>query len=91
MTTKDYIYLGMIVLTALAFYCNGFYAGVYRCKKMYDELLDDTDARADREKPSADGENNSSISDSSFVTAAPERHTSLPLFKREIKGNFGQN
>ena len=39
MTTKDYIYLGMIVLTALAFYCNGFYAGVYRCKKMYRWLL----------------------------------------------------
>jgi len=32
MTTKDYVYLGLILLTALAFYCNGFYAGVYRCK-----------------------------------------------------------
>ena len=43
MTTKDYVYLGLILLTALAFYCNGFYAGVYRCKRMYDTLLDDSE------------------------------------------------
>src|SRR4026207_1557463 len=46
MTTKDYIYLGLILLTAMAFYCNGFYAGVYRCKRMYDTLLDDADVTA---------------------------------------------
>jgi len=36
MTTKDYVYLAVIVIVALAFYCNGFYAGVYRCKRMYE-------------------------------------------------------
>ena len=39
MTTKDYVDLGLILLTALAFYCNGFYAGVYRCKRIYDKLI----------------------------------------------------
>ena len=91
MTTKDYIYIGMIVLTALAFYCNGFYAGVYRCKRMYDELLDDTEAQANEENPSAPAENFSSASDSSLVMVAHPRDSSLPLFKREIKGDFGQN
>ena len=91
MTTKDYIYIGMIVLTALAFYCNGFYAGVYRCKRMYDELLDDTESRANEENPSAEPENFSAVSAESIVMATTHRHSSLPLFKREIKGDFGQN
>lgn len=91
MTTKDYIYIGMIVLTALAFYCNGFYAGVYRCKRMYDELLDDTESRANEENPSAEPENFSAASEDSIAISANHRHSSLPLFKREIKGDFGQN
>jgi hypothetical protein len=43
MTTKDYVYLGLILLTALAFYCNGFYAGVCRSKKVYETLLNDAE------------------------------------------------
>ena len=91
MTTKDYIYIGMIVLTALAFYCNGFYAGVYRCKRMYDELLSDTESQGNEENVSSSAENFSAASDSSLVFAAHHRDSSLPLFKREIKGDFGQN
>lgn len=91
MTTKDYIYIGMIVLTALAFYCNGFYAGVYRCKRMYDELLDDTESHTNEENASAPSANFSSASNSPLVMAAHRRDSSLPLFKREINGDFGQN
>lgn len=91
MTTKDYIYIGMIVLTALAFYCNGFYAGVYRCKRMYDELLDDTESQKHEENPSAPSENISAAPDSQLTVVSRHRHSSLPLFKREINGDFGQN
>lgn len=91
MTTKDYIYIGMIVLTALAFYCNGFYAGVYRCKRMYDELLDDTQSHSNEENASAPGANFSTSPDSPLVMVAHRRDSSVPLFKREIKGDFGQN
>lgn len=91
MTTKDYIYIGMIVLTALAFYCNGFYAGVYRCKRMYDELLDDTESEVNEENHSTPAVNFSAASDSPLVLASHSRHSSPPLFKREIKGDFGQN
>jgi hypothetical protein len=91
MTTKDYIYIGMIVLTALAFYCNGFYAGVYRCKRMYDELLDDTDTHANEENHSTPGENYSAASAPSSAMIAHQRNSSLPLFKREIEGDFGRN
>jgi len=41
MTTKDYVYLGLLLLTALIFYCNGFYSGVYRMKRVYDIILTD--------------------------------------------------
>jgi len=35
MTTKDYIYLGLLLLTALLFYSNGFYDGVRRARSIY--------------------------------------------------------
>ncbi len=90
MTTKDYIYIGMIVLTALAFYCNGFYAGVYRCKKMYDALLDDTAAADDPAETAAHGKN-SSDNDEPSPLLNPSRHSELPKFSRAIKGDFGRN
>lgn len=90
MTTKDYIYLGMIVLTAIAFYCNGFYAGVYRCKKMYDTLLDDSEqAKADAENESPAG--SPAASDNSFATTVPERDKTIAISNRELRGDFGKN
>lgn len=44
MTTKDWIYLGLIVVTALAFYCNGYFAGVWRSRKVFDSLLDEIES-----------------------------------------------
>jgi len=90
MTTKDYIYLGMIVLTAISFYCNGFYAGVYRCKKMYDTLLDDSDqAKSDAENESPADFHASS--DNSFATTLPERDQTIAISTRELRGDFGKN
>jgi hypothetical protein len=47
MTTKDWIYLGLIVLTGVAFYCNGYYAGVWRSRKVFETLLDEIEASRD--------------------------------------------
>ena len=89
MTTKDWVYLGLILLTALAFYCNGFYAGVYRCKRMYDSLLDDS------ENPSCDtGVKFVSTEDKVLASASEEatfRQPKVALSNRELKGNFGKN
>jgi hypothetical protein len=89
MTTKDWVYLGLILLTALAFYCNGFYAGVYRCKRMYDSLLDDS------ESPNCDaGVKFVSTEEKVLATASDEtafRQPKVALSSRELKGNFGKN
>ena len=91
MTTKDYIYLGMIVLTAIAFYCNGFYAGVYRCKRMYDSLLDNSQQSHTDIKIEASTENSHIASDNSFVSTAPERDQNIAISNRELRGDFGKN
>lgn len=52
MTTKDYVYLGLILLTALIFYCHGFYSGVYRCRKLYTKLYDEAPGEDGEEMPS---------------------------------------
>jgi hypothetical protein len=87
MTTKDYIYLGLILLTAMAFYCNGFYAGVYRCKRMYDTLLDDSDVTAE-----ADAQN---VSDANLIASEEKvlayREHDLSMQGRELRGDFGNN
>lgn len=87
MTTKDYIYLGLILLTALAFYCNGFYAGVYRCKRMYDTLLDD--AEVESETPSPPLQEAKFLSNKDKVLAYRADDTLAP--SREVRGNFGNN
>lgn len=91
MTTKDYIYLGMIVLTALAFYCNGFYAGVYRCKKMYDSLLDDSDQDSPSAEANADASKVDSTEDNSLSIHPPERNANALISNRELRGDFGKN
>ena len=95
MTTKDYVYLGLILLAALAFYCNGFYAGVYRCKKMYDNLLDDGDS-ADESSPEPAGPMskhvNSFAKNDKIIAlnhAINDPDTLTP--RRELRGNFGNN
>jgi len=91
MTTKDYIYLGMIVLAALAFYCNGFYAGVYRCKKMYDSLLDDAEPEESAPKMETQG-GKSLASEAKIVAFQPaSRGSEVLISKRELGGDFGKN
>lgn len=91
MTTKDYIYLGMIVLTALAFYCNGFYAGVYRCKKMYDSLLDESEQDDSSSGPNLAVGKADLGDDNSLSIHPPERNSNALISNRELRGDFGKN
>ena len=91
MTTRDYVYLGLILLTALAFYCNGFYAGVYRCKRMYDSLLDDSE---EAEAPSPKPMLNVKVScqpEKVLAGNATPRQVKVALSTRELRGDFGNN
>lgn len=39
MTTRDWIYISLIALTGVAFYRHGYYAGVWRSRKVFESLL----------------------------------------------------
>jgi len=82
MTIMDYVYLTLIGLTALVFYCHGFFAGVKRSRRVYEALLGTSDS-ASRDEFSSDFE-------------APSReigfHRPPPSFPgRELHGDFGNN
>ena len=91
MTTKDYVYLGLILLTALAFYCNGFYAGVYRCKRVYDKLIDEAESDTDDTLPASDSGKLVPAEDKAFVASAMEREHGIPLTGRKLRGDFRNN
>ena len=80
MTTKDFVYLGLLALTAVVFYCHGFFSGVNRSRRIYEALLGGAeDERATEEDQ-----------------LSADRPTGLPLPlspKRgsAIRGNFGNN
>ncbi len=84
MTIMDYVYLGLIGLAALVFYCHGFFAGVKRSRRVYEALLGRPEPEpAPRDEASSDFD-------------APTRQTgfhgsppSLP--GRELRGDFGNN
>ena len=91
MTTKDYVYLGLILLTALAFYCNGFYAGVYRCKRVYDKLIDEAESDTDNTLPATDSGKLVIAEDKAFVPSALTREHGIPLPGRNLRGDFRNN
>lgn len=91
MTTKDYIYLGLILLTALAFYCNGFYAGVYRCKRVYDKLIDEAESDSADTLPMSDSGKLVVAEDKAFVSSLHAREDGIPLPGRDLRGDFRNN
>ena len=84
MTIMDYVYLGLIGLAALVFYCHGFFAGVKRSRRVYEALLGSSDPDpAPREEAYPD-----------FDLSAREAnlHRPPPSFPgRELRGDFGDN
>ena len=90
MTTKDYIYLGLILLTALAFYCNGFYAGVYRCKKVYDSLSAEGETDSENAISSLQPGKSVAIDDKAFASPAL-REPAVLLSAHDLRGDFRNN
>jgi hypothetical protein len=91
MTIKDYVYLGLILLTALAFYCNGFYAGVCRSKRVYETLLDD--AEQENERAAHEPMDGKSIAPGekevgSELSYSRDRTT---IAGKQLRGDFGHN
>ena len=84
MTIKDYVYLGLIALAALIFYCHGFYAGVSRSRRVYEALLDEEADVPTLETPEP-------MLDAAPVAAFPSRQTMPPFPRREARGDFGNN
>jgi hypothetical protein len=91
MTTKDYVYLGLILITSLVFYCNGFYAGVCRSKRLHENIVDGAEPEG---KIGVDAWSN----DKTFVLCgkelasemAPRRNIAAPS-QAEAESNFGLN
>jgi hypothetical protein len=44
MTMKDFVYLGLIALSAVVFYLHGFQAGAQRTRKIFSKLFKATEA-----------------------------------------------
>ena len=91
MTTKDYVYLGLILLTALAFYCNGFYAGVYRCKRVYDKLIDEAESDTNDALPASDSDKLVLAEDKPFISPPLAREHGIPVPGRNLRGDFRNN
>jgi len=91
MTTKDYVYLGLILLTALAFYCNGFYAGVYRCKRMYEELIGDTESENEAQNSSPKSDNFFAHGGKEVAMLDASASYKERFQRRELRGDFSNN
>ncbi len=82
MSLKDYVYLGLIALSALVFYFHGYFAGAIRTRKALKHLLDDSDALLE-------------LPEEELFEAAPDRLDShrapSPVIEHPIHGWFGRN
>ena len=86
MTIMDYVYLGLIGLAALVFYCHGFFAGVKRSRRVYEALLGGSEPEpAPRDEERSDMELEMPHRETGF-------HRPPPSFPgRELRGDFGNN
>ncbi len=91
MTTKDFVYLGLLLLTALAFYCHGFYSGVCRSKRVYETLLNDVEPAAEGSRAeSVEAQELASLESELGHGAAFARRGKTPA-GQELRGDFGPN
>ena len=81
MSTKDYIYLGLLILAAVVFYCHGFYSGVCRSRGLYEDLRNRK--ASDRDFAEDDQGN--------YVEAAYSRQYDALLPRLEVRGDYKNN
>jgi len=88
MTTKDYIYLALLTLSAIVFYLNGYYTGVNRSRRMFERVFDDRAEAAPEESelPQPD-----TISRISFAEPVEARHGHKVATSATIRAVFGKN
>jgi hypothetical protein len=84
MNIMDYIYLGLIGLAALVFYCHGFFAGVKRSRRVYEALLG-------RPEPEPEPRDEPSPGFDAPIRQTGFQHPRLPFRGRELRGDFGDN
>jgi len=84
MAAKDYIYLGLIGLSALVFYLHGVQTGVRRCRKVLTRFFEESEAM--NELPPAEAE--TSLPGSNQVLL---RGPQAFFAKTTIRGVFGRN
>ena len=85
MTTKDYVYLGLLALAVLVFYCHGFYAGVNRSRRVYEALL------SDEEQDVAPADTRVQVEENYLSQPTAARYQTLFIPPRELRGDFGNN
>lgn len=92
MTTKDYVYLGLLALGSLVFYCHGFYAGISRSARIYDALLKDEETPDDTLDSLIveAGNEQTAPAPTSRLSSLPTS-TLLPPTRRELRSDFGNN
>jgi hypothetical protein len=80
MTTKDIVYLILIVFAALIFYCHGFFSGVNRSRRLYESLL----GNAEQERSDEEAKEEDWLDRKTHIQLPPSRG-------QEFRGDFGDN
>lgn len=90
MTTKDYIYLGLLAFAAVVFYLNGYYAGLNRSRRLFERVFNDCPEMPDE----GSGLPQPEASESSRLTfsepATRHRHHKITAAP-SIRAVFGKN
>ena len=91
MSSKDLLYFGLIAVAALVCYCHGFFSGVTRARKVYENLLGRRDAdeadvpSATLHLPSADSAR------FSFPPGGKVPPPGSRFSGQDLRGDFGNN
>jgi hypothetical protein len=55
MTTKDYVYLGLLALSVVVFYLHGYAAGANRTRRLFERWLQPSDTMTELPPEEEDG------------------------------------
>ncbi|HXG46018.1 MAG TPA: hypothetical protein VNO52_00205 [Methylomirabilota bacterium] len=89
MTTKDYIYLGLLAFAAVVFYLNGYHAGLNRSRRLFERVFNDCPEMPDEGSglPQPEG----SESRLTLIEPEPRRRHHKIVAAASIRAVFGKN